>query len=73
MIATLEQDVREQIIPKFNAAIYKAEPIFRSHISKVAAKQALNKKLDDDSIIILGHMHSNTVLVIIDETVLAKA
>ena len=85
MIATLEQDVREQIIPKLNAAIYKAEPIFRSHISKVAAKQALNKKLDDDSIIILGHMHSNTVVkvasksvvgstsVIIDETVLAKA
>lgn len=85
MIASLEQEIREQIIPQFNAAIYKAEPIFRSHVSKVAAKQALNKKLDDGSVIILGHMHSNTVLkvaskstlgstlVVIDETVLAQA
>lgn len=85
MIASLEQDIREQIIPQFNAAIYKAEPIFRSHVAKVAAKQALNKKLDDGSVIILGHMHSNTVLkvasksalgstlITIDETVLAQA
>lgn len=85
MIASIEQDFREQIIPQFNAAIYKAESIFSSHVSKVAARQALNKKLDDGSVIILGNMHSSTVLKVesksalgstldvIDETLLAKA